>query len=116
VSAGGARTPPVCTALHCVVVEFIGALCLHNAVPHPTLCLAFALLSMLAIEQAVRDDTLNDEKIKIVRAAASVCFKQYHVNQAFKCRPIYVEYLRMIQHKNSIIHDYPAYMVSAATD
>lgn len=60
---------------------------------------------MLAVAQVVRDDTLYDEKIKLTREAAAQCYKQYHVNQAFKCRPIYVEYLRMIQHKNEIIHE-----------
>lgn len=55
---------------------------------------------MLAIEQITRDEFLYDEKIKLVREAASVCYRQYHVNQAYKCRPLYVEYLKMIQHKN----------------
>lgn len=62
---------------------------------------------MLAIEQRCRDEALYEEKIKLVREAASVCYRQYHVNQAFKCRPIYVEYLRMIQHKSHILHDIP---------
>ena len=52
----------------------------------------------------MRDDAVYEEKIKLVREAASICYRQYHVNQAFKCRPIYVEYLRMIQHKHHLIH------------
>jgi hypothetical protein len=73
-----------------------------------------SLCRMLAVEQLVRDDTLYDEKIKLVREAASTCYKQYHVNHAYKCRPIYVEYLRMIQHKNHIIHDIPDVHAPAA--
>ena len=46
-----------------------------------------------------------------MREAASVCYRQYHVNQEYKCRPIYTEYLRMIQHKNGIIHDHPDFLV-----
>lgn len=63
------------------------------------------------MEQRIRDDTLFDEKIKLVREAASVCYRQYHVNQEYKCRPIYTEYLRMIQHKNGIIHDHADFLV-----
>jgi hypothetical protein len=72
--------------------------------------------SILAIEQRIRDDTLFDEKIKLVREAASVCYRQYHVNQEYKCRPIYTEYLRMIQHKNGIIHDHPEFLVRTSDD
>lgn len=60
---------------------------------------------MLAVEQYVRDDAVFDEKIKLTREAVSECYKTYHVNHAYKCRPIYVEYLKMIQHKNFIAHD-----------
>jgi hypothetical protein len=67
---------------------------------------------MLAREQIIRDEMVYDEKIKLVREAINVCYKQYHVNHAYKCRPLYVEYLAMIQHKNAIIHDYPKEIVS----
>ena len=69
--------------------------------------IVFSLFSMLAIEQLVRDETLYEEKTKLVREAVSVCYRQYTVNHAYKCRPLYLEYLRMIQHKNGIIIDVP---------
>jgi len=60
---------------------------------------------ILAREQHIRDEAVYDEKIKLMREAISVCYKQYHMNHAYKCRPLYTEYLDMIQHKNAILHD-----------
>jgi hypothetical protein len=59
----------------------------------------------------MRDDFVYDEKIRLVREAISVCYKQYHVNHAYKCRPIYVEYLAMISHKNGFVHNFPTEIV-----
>jgi hypothetical protein len=38
------------------------------------------------------------------------------VNQAYKCRPLYVEYLDMIQHKNGILHNHPREIVRHTLD
>jgi uncharacterized protein YdaL len=71
---------------------------------------------MLAREQHIRDEAVYDEKIKLMRNAVSVCYKQYHVNHAYKCRPLYVEYLDMIQHKNGILHNHPREIVRRTPD
>src|SRR4051812_5262785 len=61
----------------------------------------------LARDQRARDRILEDEKIKIVREAMGQCYLQYGVNHEYKCRPLYMEYLKMIQHKNGILHVFP---------
>jgi len=62
---------------------------------------------ILAKDQAYRDRLIEQEKIKLVRVAAKECYKQYHVNHAYKCRPIYIEYMNMIRKFNFNTREFP---------
>jgi hypothetical protein len=68
--------------------------------------LFFVIFSEAARRQLVRDDIMHNEKSKILREAASICYKQHTQDHQWKCRDIYITYLKSIQHINKFDHDY----------
>jgi len=50
----------------------------------------------------VHQDNLSVARMSVLRDAISTCYKQHGVNHAVKCRPIYIEYLRMLEQRTKI--------------
>jgi hypothetical protein len=49
------------------------------------------------IAYAVRERFLTTARLEVLQDAISICYKQYSVNHAVVCRPIYIEYLRRLE-------------------
>lgn len=56
---------------------------------------------------AIRESYLANARLAVLRDAVSICYKQYGPNQAVKCRPIYIEYLRHLETLGDMRYNIP---------
>jgi len=69
----------------------------------------------------VRQENLTVARMSVLRDAISICYKQHGPNHAVKCRPIYIEYLRMLEQRTKVrfplveLHPEPSQDANATT-